>query len=96
MLYMLINRTRQDLSPEEYRKLGELAQSFYDNIPSGVTLHNDWAANDGSRTFALLETDDEALLEQIQAPFRDYVDIDVIAVTPIKGWGKRQPAQDRG
>ena len=33
MLYMLINRTRQDLSAEEYEQLGRLAQGFYDRIP---------------------------------------------------------------
>lgn len=89
MLYMLINRTRKDLSPAEYEKLGKLAQGFYDNIPNGVTLHNDWAANDHSCTFALLETEDTQLLERIKAPFRGYVEIEIIPVTPVKGWGKR-------
>lgn len=89
MLYMLINRTRKDLSSEEYQALGKLAQGFYDNIPPGVTLHGDWAANDQSCTFALMESDDPQLLEQIQAPFRTYVDIEVIPVTAVTGWGKR-------
>jgi hypothetical protein len=89
MLYMLINRTRQDLSREQYEQLGKLAQDFYDNIPAGVTLHGDWAANDQSRTFALMETDDPQLLDQIQEPFRGLVDIEVIPVTPVTGWGKR-------
>jgi len=89
MLYMLINRTRKDLSSEEYQALGKLAQSFYDNIPQGVTLHGDWAANDQSCTFALMESDDPQLLEQIQEPFRGYVDIEVIPVTEVTGWEKR-------
>lgn len=89
MLYMLINRTRKDLSTEEYAKLGELAQQFYDNIPQGLILHGDWAANDGSQTFALMETDDPELLESIQAAFRAYVDIEVLPVTPVTGWGRR-------
>ena len=54
MLFMLINRTRTDLTAEEFKLLGELAKDFYANIPDGVTLHNDWAALDQSRTFALL------------------------------------------
>jgi hypothetical protein len=48
-------------------------------------LHKDWAANDGSRTFALLETEDPALLEEIQAPFRPYVDMELVPVTPVTG-----------
>lgn len=86
MLYMLINRTRQDLAPEEFQKLGELAKGFYGNIPEGVTLHNDWAALDHSCTFALLETGQPELIEQIQAPFRPYVDIQAIPVEAISGW----------
>ena len=89
MLYMLINRTRTDLTKEQFEQLGKLAQDFYDNIPEGVTLNNDWAANDGSCTFALMETDNLELLQQIQAPFRSFVDIETISVTPIKGWGNR-------
>jgi hypothetical protein len=86
---MLINRTRTDLTKEQYEHLGKLAQDFYDNIPEGVILHNDWVANDGSCTFALLETDKPELLQQIQAPFRTYVAMEAVPVTPIKGWGKR-------
>jgi len=88
MLYMLINRTRKDLNAQQYQALGELAQDFYDNIPKGITLHHDWAANDQSCTFALMETEDPLLLEQIQLPFREFVDIEVVAVTAITGWGK--------
>ena len=89
MLYMLINRTRSDLTAEQYRQLGELAQGFYDNIPEGLRLLGDWAANDRSRTFALLETDDAGLLEQVQAPYRPYVDIEVVPDTAVSGWNRR-------
>ena len=88
MFYMLISRTRQNLSPEDYGKLGHLAQAFYENIPAGLTLHGDWAARDGSRTFALLETSNPEFLEQIQSPFRPYVDMELLPVTPVSGWGK--------
>lgn len=89
MYYMLISRTRKDLSAEEFQELGRLAQGFYDRIPAGLTLHGDWAANDRSRTFALLETGDPSLLERIQAPFRKYVEMEVVPVTPVKGWNPR-------
>ena len=88
MLYMMVSKTHKDLTSEEFAKLGELAKDFYGSIPEGVALHNDWAAIDNSRTFALVETENEALLEQIQAPFRPYVDIETIPVTPIDGWVK--------
>lgn len=86
MFYMLINCTHAGLSPEAYETLGRLAQNFYDHIPPGLTLHGDWAADDGSRTFTLLETEDPKLLEEIQAPFRPYVDMELIPVTPLSGW----------
>jgi len=89
MLYMLINRTRSDLSPADYERLGRLAQDFYDNIPDAITLHGDWAADDRSRTFALMETEDPGLLRKIQEPFAGYVDIEMIPVTAVSGWGKR-------
>ncbi len=89
MLYMLINRTRPGLSAQEYEALGKLAQGFYDNIPEGITLRGDWSANDHSCTFALLEADNPELLEQVQEPYRPYVDIEVVPVTPVTGWMKR-------
>lgn len=88
MLYMLINRTRPNLTQEDYVQLGKMAQGFYDNIPPGLTLHGDWTALDGSRTFALMETENAALLEQIQAPFRPYVDMELLPVREVSGWGK--------
>jgi hypothetical protein len=89
MLFMIVNRTRKDLGQEEISKLIGLANGFYENMPAGIKLHGDWAAADGSRTFALLEADDPDLVEQLQAPFRPYVDMEVVPVERVKGWGKR-------
>lgn len=89
MLFMIVNTTRKNLGPEEFAELGRLASEFYEKMPSGVTLHGDWAAADGSRTFALLEAGERALVEQIQEPFRPYVDMEVVPVERITGWGKR-------
>ncbi len=86
MLFMLVSRTRTDLSKEEFAHLGELAKNFYANIPKGVTLHNDWAAIDGSRTFALIEADNESVIEKIQLPFRPYVNIEIVSVRKLSGW----------
>ena len=89
MLYMIINRTRKDLNPEQMAALGRLAQGFYESVPEGITLLGDWAAADGSRTFALMECEDASLLERVQAPFRAYVDMEVVPVVRVAGWGKR-------
>ena len=89
MLFMIVNLTRKDLDQQEMSELGRLATEFYANMPEGITLHGDWAAADGSRTFALLEADDPDMVEQIQAPFRPYVDMEVIPVERIKSWGTR-------
>ncbi len=86
MLFMLVNKTRTDLSREEFAHLGELAKEFYANIPADVTLHDDWAAVDGSKTFALMEADDESVIEKIQSPFRAYVDIEIVSVRKLSGW----------
>ena len=86
MLFMLVNRTRNDLSAEEFQELGELAKAFYANIPDGVTLHTDWAALDQSRTFALMEAEEQGAIEEIQAPFRPYVNIEIVPVREISGW----------
>ena len=86
MLYMLINVTRSGLSAEDYAELGRRANEFYSNVPAGISLLGDWSANDRSRTFALIETDDPSLLEAIQQPFRGYVDIEIIPVSAVDSW----------
>lgn len=89
MLYMIINRTRPDLAKHDMEELGRVAQAFYENVPPGIVLHGDWTALDYSRTFALLEAESEALLEQVQAPFRQYVEMEVVPVEAVTGWGRR-------
>lgn len=89
MLYMIVNRTRKDLTQDQWAALGKLAQRFYDDVPPGLTLVGDWAAADGSRTFALMEAEDRVLIERVQEPFRPYVDMEIVPVQKISGWGKR-------
>jgi Domain of unknown function (DUF3303) len=86
MLFMLVNKTRTNLSAEEFAHLAELAKDFYANIPAGVTLHSDWAALDGSKTYALIEAGDESVIGKMQAPFRPYVDIEIVPVRKLSGW----------
>ena len=86
MLYFLINRTRAGLTPEQYARLAQLAKAFYADIPPGVTIRGEWAAADYSRNFSLLDGPDLASVERMAAPFRDYVDVDIVPVTATTGW----------
>lgn len=86
MLYFLINRTRAGLAPEQYGRLAELAKAFYADIPPGVSIRGEWAAADYSSNFSLLEAPDLASVERMAAPFRDYVDVDIVPVTATTGW----------
>ena len=86
MLYFLINRNRAGLTPEQYGRLAELAKAFYADIPPGVSIRGEWAAADYSRNFSLLEAPDLASVERMAAPFRDYVDVDIVPVTATTGW----------
>lgn len=83
---MLINRTRSDLSPENYAELARLARAFYADVPPGITLVGDWAAEDQSCTFSVLELASREALDPLLERFRPYVDIEVIPVTPVSGW----------
>jgi hypothetical protein len=86
MLVFLINRTRAGLTPEQYGRLAELAKAFYADVPPGVSLRGEWAAADYSCNFSLLEAPDVATVERMAAPFREFVDVDVVPVNAITGW----------
>lgn len=86
MLIFLINRTRAGLAPEQYARLAELAKAFYASVPAGVTIRGEWAAADYSRNFSLLDAPDVAAVEQMAAPFREYVDVDIVPVNATTGW----------
>ncbi|NJD31196.1 MAG: hypothetical protein FIB04_04855 [Gammaproteobacteria bacterium] len=86
MLIFLINRTRAGLTPEQYGQLAERAKAFYASVPAGVAIRGEWAAADYSRNFTLLEAPDVTSVEQMAAPFREFVDVEVIPVNEIKGW----------
>lgn len=86
MLFLLTSRTRPGLSQEQYEALAALAREFYANIPAGIKLRGNWVAADGSQSFALLEADDLPTVDALYAPFRPYVDTDIVAVNEIDGW----------
>lgn len=88
MHFLVINRTRPDLTAAQYQELGRLAEAFYGAPPPGIRLHSDWAAADGSGTYAILEVESRALLDRLQAPFRPFVAMENIEVHPLAGWRK--------
>jgi len=87
MHFLVINRTRSGLTPEHYAQLAELARDFYASPPAGIRLHGDWAAVDGSCTYAILEAPSREDLERVQAPFRPFVEMENVEVRPLSGWG---------
>lgn len=87
MHYLIINHTRTDLTPAQYQELAALAKDFYANVPEGLVIHSDWGAMDGSCTYAIMETEDRELLDRIQEPFRPFVEMEVVPVRPLSGWG---------
>jgi len=86
MLYLIISRTHAGLDSTDMERLAELAKAFYASIPEGLTLKENWTEDGGGRTVALVETDDASLVEQIQAPFKPYVDMEVMPLVSIPGW----------
>ncbi len=86
MLIFLINRTRPGLTPEQYAQLAERAKAFYAAVPADVHIRGEWAAADYSRNFTLLEAPDAAAVERLAAPFREFVDVDIIPVSATEGW----------
>jgi len=88
MHFLVINRTHPDLTPAQYQELGKLAEAFYTAPPAGIRLHSDWAATDGSGTYAIIEAPSREGLEAVQLPFRPFVEMENIEVRPLSGWGK--------
>jgi hypothetical protein len=86
MDYLIISRTRPGLTPDDYGELARRAKAFYGALPAGMTLKGNWAESGGSRTLALLAADDPRLIEAIQAPFRDLVEMEVIPLDAVDGF----------
>jgi len=86
MLFLLTNRTRPNLTAEQYGELAALAKSFYATIPAGVTLRGEWAAMDQSHNYTLLEAPDLETVRRMQAPFAKFTDTVIVPVKAISGW----------
>lgn len=86
MLFLLTNRTRPGLGPEQFAELAALAKAFYASIPAEVRIRGEWAALDRSHNYSLLEAPDIEVVRQIQAPFERFTETVIVPVTEISGW----------
>lgn len=86
MLFMLTNRTRKDLSADQFAELATLAKAFYASIPPEVKIRGEWAATDYSNNYTLLEAPDIDAVRRIQAPFAKFTETLIVPVKAIAGW----------
>ena len=86
MLFMLTNRTRPDLSVDQYDELAALAKAFYTSIPVDVKIRGEWAAVDRTHNITLLEAPDIDTVRRIQAPFEPFTETAIVPVVAITGW----------
>jgi len=86
MLFLLTNRTKRTLTPEQYGELAGLAKQFYATVPAGVAIRGEWAAVDQSRNYTLMEAPDLETVQRMQAPFTPYVDMEIVPVVAFSGW----------
>jgi len=86
MLFLLTNRTKRTLTPEQYGELAGLAKTFYSTVPAGVAIRGEWAAMDQSRNYTLMEAPDLETVQRIQAPFAPFVDMEIVPVVAFSGW----------
>ncbi len=86
MLFLLTNRTRPNLGPQQWGELAALAKAFYASIPADVKIRGEWAAVDQSHNYSLIEAPDIDTVRRIQAPFEPFADSVIVPVNEIKGW----------
>ena len=86
MLFLLTNRTRPNLTGEQYGELANLAKQFYASIPPEVKIRGEWAAVDQSHNYTLLEAPDIETVRRIQARFERFTESAIVPVVAISGW----------
>lgn len=86
MLFLLTNRTRPGLRPEQWGALAALAKAFYASIPPDVVIRGEWAAVDQSHNYTLLEAPDIDTVRRIHAPFEPFTETLIVPVTALSGW----------
>ncbi len=80
MLYMVIERFKDDGAPPVYRRFREQGRM----MPEGLRYVESWTGVDFDRCFQLMEADDPRLFEEWTARWQDLVEFEVIPVLPSK------------
>ena len=80
MLFMLIERFRDNDMIPIYRRVRDLGRS----LPDGLKYINSWVEPNFSRCFQLMECDDMRLFEEWTARWNDLVDFEIVAVQTSK------------
>jgi hypothetical protein len=77
MLFMVIERFRDDAVPEIYRRVREGGRS----LPDGLRYVDSWVRADLSGCFQLMECDDAAPLQEWVAGWSDLTRFEIVPVT---------------
>jgi hypothetical protein len=76
MLYMVIEHFRPGMAPDIYRRFRDRGRM----APEGIRYLASWVDLEFQRCFQVMETNDEALLDQWISHWRDLADFEVVPV----------------
>jgi len=76
MLYMVIERFKEGVAPEIYRRFREQGRM----MPDGLEYVSSWIDHDLKMCWQLMKTDDPALFGRWIGNWRDLVDFEVVPV----------------
>jgi hypothetical protein len=76
MLFMVIERFRQQDAVAVYRRLEEQGRQ----MPAGLTFVDSWVEASNARCFQLIETDDVAAIQRWVSRWQDLVSFEVVPV----------------
>lgn len=82
MEFMVVSKERTNLTPERARELMRLFGQW--QPPEGLNLKSLYFEAGGTRAFALVETDQAALMMEVQATYADYLDFEFVPVIPAE------------
>jgi hypothetical protein len=80
MLFMVIERFRNQNAKAVYRRLRDEGRGF----PDGLTYVGSWVTADVARCFQLMETEDVTLLQRWVADKSDLVEFEIVPVVTGK------------
>ena len=80
MLFMVVERFRDQNAKAVYRKLRDTGRA----LPDGLTFVSSWVAADLSRCFQLMECDDVTLFQRWIAEWAELVEFEVVPVVEGK------------